>query len=229
MEKEAAAAATAAAAAAAAAAAEVAAAAAAAAVAAAPAAAPPPPQLPSPSAAPPPAPPSLAPQAQEIVALHKRALLRFYAQQRPDFATEDKVTEIWGKVGSGVWPMLCEKYSVDLVAGVLAEVGAPLPEEGHPMAPKFTAIRAAVGVLAHKAALQRLYVKYRPDFANAAKIDELWGKMGAGLWPLLAQKYTLGDVAPFTVGLSLPSEDAAFAALREAQAVAVAAAAGNDL
>jgi hypothetical protein len=67
------------------------------------------------------------------------------------------------------------------------------------MAAKFSAIRAelaAAGARAHKAALLRLYIVHRAEFATAGKIEELWAQYGAGLWPLLCQKYTLGDVAP---------------------------------
>ena len=72
--------------------------------------------------------------------------------------------------------------------------------------------------LEHKAALLRLYQAHRPEFANAAKVQELWSKVGGlALWAALSTKYGAGVVAEYAEGLALP-EEPAFAPLREAVA-----------
>jgi len=66
-----------------------------------------------------------------------------YTTHRPEFATDAKVKELLGKLGVEIWLQLAKKYSVEGVAGALAQAGAKLPTS-----PAFEELNAAVALLA---------------------------------------------------------------------------------
>jgi hypothetical protein len=70
-------------------------------------------------------------------AAHKAALLRLYRVHRPEFATAEKVEELWGPRGTQLWPLLAQKYGLGVVAEFAA--GLSLPEEE-----QYAALRGAI-------------------------------------------------------------------------------------
>ena len=61
----------------------------------------------------------------------------------------------------------------------------------------------------HKRAILSFYSKHKPEFANEAKVNDLWGKLNVKLWPALVEKYSLSLVAEeiFAQNAPLPNEN----------------------
>jgi len=107
-----------------------------------------------------------------------------------------------------------------------AAIEAATPATASPVspAPPSTSAVSEIHTL-HKRAILSFYSKHKPEFANEAKVNELWAKLNVNLWPALVDKYSLKLVAEeiHAVAAPLPNEShpdlgAKFAPLRDAVA-----------